>query len=372
VLAGVQDRLGLRRGQHPRSGRGAFTFTPSRGGGLRPSRGAGTAERRARIAAARAWMARSTSPPSPRDGRGTGRTTPQPRACGHRRCAAVMSLPAQHGDRPVPASRRQPQPCDERGDVLHATSSSHAPAGQAAEPVLQVMGYDFTVFGRFLRRAQDPRNRSTAPTGSRYLPEPSMTPHPRITTRCTRTESPVICVMDGQDNHVIHERHGDSHHVVHVKTGGRRLEITSKTWQSTQAGCSPRTSPPTSPPGPPPRPLRQRRTRERRPERSATGSAPAARWPATPGSEPSPSAPAGHGKRLPRLLAAALRPASTRMTSRNALRRGRRHSPRSRSRCAPGHTGRSAHHPPQEQTDMESKTPPARSVTRLKPSDDRG
>ena len=59
---------------------------------------------------------------------------------------------------------------------------------------------------------------------------------------------------------------------------------------------------------------------------------------------------------VPHLLAAALLPARTRLTSPDhpsgkkgdAARRGR-------SRCAPGHTGHPAHHPPQGQTDMKSK-----------------
>ena len=58
---------------------------------------------------------------------------------------------------------------------------------------------------------------------------------------------------------------------------------------------------------------------------------------------------------LPRLLAAAPRPASTRLTRTNSPT-GRKEAPRrGRSRCAPGHTGCSTHHPPRGQTDMKSK-----------------
>ena len=103
-----------------------------------------------------------------------------------------MSLPAQHGDRPVPASRRQPQPRDERGDVLQRhLVPGHAPAGQAAEPVLQVMGIRLHRVRRLLRRAQESQEPVHRPDRN---PSSPRTVHDTashgITTRCTRTEHP--------------------------------------------------------------------------------------------------------------------------------------------------------------------------------------
>jgi len=59
---------------------------------------------------------------------------------------------------------------------------------------------------------------------------------------------------------------------------------------------------------------------------------------------------------IPRLLAAALRPAGTRLTSTNHPANAKGGLPRrGRSRCAPGHAGRPAHHPARGETDRRPK-----------------
>jgi hypothetical protein len=174
VTAGVQDRLGLHRGQHTRQRPGSLHL--HRQPRLRAAPGhvvQERAERRARIAAARGLdgpqhLARlrpvtGVEPVERRHSR---------ELAVHRRRAAVMSLPAQHGDRPVPAQRRQPQPRDERGDVLQRhLVPGHAPDGQAAEPVLQVMGIRLHRVRRLLRRAQEPQEPVHRPDRNPVVPE---------------------------------------------------------------------------------------------------------------------------------------------------------------------------------------------------------
>jgi hypothetical protein len=81
---------------------------------------ASSAERRARIAAARSL----NGPQHPGRLRPVAGVEPVKRRhrrelAVHRRCPAVMRLLAQHGNRPVPALRRQPQPRHELPDKPH-------------------------------------------------------------------------------------------------------------------------------------------------------------------------------------------------------------------------------------------------------------
>ena len=102
---------------------------------------------------------------------------------------------------------------------------------------------------------------------------------------------------------------------------------------------------------PPPRPRRRSRPPRRRPRHAPLPDL----APARPARPPCPAAGPRHQHGLavegsvPRLLAAALRPASTLMTSTNGTNDKKGGPPRrGRSRCAPGHTGRPAHHPHRE------------------------
>jgi hypothetical protein len=160
MTAGIQDRLGFRHGQHPRQRPGSFHLHRQPRPGTAPGHVIQErAERRARIAAARSL----DGPQHPGRLRPVAGVEPVKRRhrrelAVHRRCPAVMRLLAQHGDRPVPALRRQPQPRDEPGDVLQGhLIPGQATAGQITEPVLQVMGIRLHRVRRFLRRAQEPQ-----------------------------------------------------------------------------------------------------------------------------------------------------------------------------------------------------------------------
>ena len=86
--------------------------------------------------------------------------------------------------------------------------------------------------------------------------------------------------------------------------------------RSAPAGSSPRTSPPTLPHGPASSPLRRRRTPGRRPGHAAPDLAhPCPARPPRPPASPRHQPGLALGATVPHLLAAALRPASTRMTS---------------------------------------------------------
>ena len=104
----------------------------------------------------------------------------------------MMRQIRQHGDRPVPPLRRQPQPRDERADVLQRhLIPRDAPAARQQNQSFRSWAYDFTVFGDFPDELRKARNRSTAPTGAPSSPKTVHdTASHGITTRCTRTEHP--------------------------------------------------------------------------------------------------------------------------------------------------------------------------------------
>ena len=149
-----------------------------------------------------------------------------------------------------------------------------------------------------------------------------------------------------------------------VETGGVRTakamglrNLPPRTGRSTSAGSSPRTSPPTSRHGPASSACTTTNSATRTRTPSATGSGTCQPgWPATPGSAPSPSAPAGHGSRHSSPAGNGSPPCQHPPDQHQQPQRQEGGPPRrGRSRCAPGHTGRTVHHPPRGQTDMKSK-----------------
>jgi len=96
-------------------------------------------------------------------------------------------------------------------------------------------------------------------------------------------------------------------------------------------------------------------TRTRTPSATGSGTCQPA-WPATPGSAPSPSAPTGHGKTNSWPAGSGSAHCQHPPDQHKRPQRQEAGTPRrGRSRCAPGHTGRTMHHPPRRQTDMMSK-----------------
>ena len=96
-------------------------------------------------------------------------------------------------------------------------------------------------------------------------------------------------------------------------------------------------------------------TRTRTPSATGSGTCPPG-WPATPASEPSPSAPTGPG-RMPSSPAGSGSAPCQHPPDQNEQPQRQEGGPprRGRSRCAPGHTGRPAHHPHRGKTDTKPK-----------------
>ena len=160
-----------------------------------------------------------------------------------------------------------------------------------------------------------------------------------------------------------HPQYIDAVHRQHavVETSGVRTAKAMgprRPGRSTPAGSSPRTSPPTSPHGPASS-ATTTTTNSATPtrKRSATGSGTSPPGsPATPASGPSPSARTGPGRKPSSPAGSDSAPCQHPPDQGQQTRRQEGgQSRRGRSRCAPGHTGHSAHRPPQGQTDMKPK-----------------